>query len=66
MVVKKHINDIRVGDLVLRDGVPTTVCGKHIKRDPLIGRSIFGDCYKCGHEPVLVVTHFGLWRAENE
>ena len=52
----KHISDIKAGDTVEHNGELRTVCNNNIKRDPFMGTSIFGDTYRCGTRPVVVVT----------
>ena len=56
---KVNIKDIRVGNIVFHDGEARTVTGKDLKHCKLFGPSIFGDSYKAGHEPVLLIPHFG-------
>lgn len=51
--IKIHIDLICVGDVIFHDGADRTVCAKDIKHDPFMGRSIFGDCYHCGHKSVM-------------
>jgi len=47
-----HIDNIRVGDTVEHNGVVETVCAKNIKRDRLMGTTLFGDNYRLGTKPV--------------
>jgi len=53
---EKHISTIRHGDLIVHEGVLSTVCDNNIKRDSFMGLSIFGDCYRMGCKPVLKAT----------
>ena len=54
--IKKHIDEVIVGDTILcKDDKIRTLCSKYIKSDSFMGRSIWGDCYKSGHELVTVV-----------
>ena len=47
-----HISEIRPGDCILcNDGEIRTIGAKDIKKS-FIGITIFGDSYKCGHQPV--------------
>ena len=48
-----HINDIRPGDVIERNGKLVTVCGKDITFSTFMGRAIFGDCYALGAKPVM-------------
>lgn len=66
MMTKKHINDLKAGDIILcRDGKHRTLCPKYIGGESFFGRAIFGDNYKSGHELVDVITNFGKYRIEN-
>lgn len=57
-IVKKHIRDIRAGDVVRHDGKDRTVGIKDIKHCDFMGVSLFGDTYNLGHKLVdLVVIH---------
>jgi hypothetical protein len=47
-----HISQINAGDTVLHNGEMKTVSGTDIKEDKFMGKSIFGDSYKLGHELV--------------
>ena len=47
-----HIDNIRVGDVILHNGKEMTVCAKDITRDQFMGTSLFGDCYMSGYKPV--------------
>jgi len=47
-----HISQIRVGDIIERDGKETTVCKHNIKQDKFWGTSLFGDSYNAGHKLV--------------
>jgi len=67
MMTKKHINDLKVGDVILcKDGRHRTLTKNWIKEDSFWGRSIWGDTYKSGHELVDVITNFGKYRTEME
>lgn len=46
--VNSAIMDIRPGDTVMHNGEMRTVCRNNIKRDPLLGVTLFGDCYNMG------------------
>lgn len=50
----KNIRDIRAGDIVVRDNIPTTVCNRDIKRDEFMGITLFGDTYNLGYKPVTI------------
>ena len=54
-IVPTLINDIRVGDVILHNGVERTVNAEYIKRDPFWGTTLFGDSYWGGHKPVMKV-----------
>lgn len=51
-VVEVHIRFIKAGDTVLHDGKLQTVSSNNMSFDQLMGRAIFGDCYKSGHQLV--------------
>jgi hypothetical protein len=51
-VVLTHINNIEVGDTVEIDGELKTVGKDDIKSDSFLGRTLFGDCFSLGYEPV--------------
>ena len=51
-IVKTHIFDIQPGDTILFHGNLKTVGKANIKRDPFIGRTIFGDSYMGGRNLV--------------
>jgi len=53
---KRHISRIRSGDTIFHKGKDRTVCKKDIKYDDFMGISIFGDCYRLGTIPVLLIT----------
>ena len=53
---KRHISRIRTGDAILHNNKPMTVCRDDIKRSDFMGISIFGDCYRLGTLPVLLIT----------
>ena len=48
MTIKKvHVSQIKRGDIILLEGVETTVCSKDITAG-FHGTSIFGDSYRSG------------------
>lgn len=47
-----HITQVRVGDVVFFDGKDRTVGAKDLKRDPLMGITLWGDSYNLGYLPV--------------
>ena len=53
-IQKTHIDLIRPGDTVVIDGQLRTVCASNLKRNSFFGRTLFGDNYKGGREPVLL------------
>ncbi|EON1607173.1 hypothetical protein ACLN7E_004591 [Escherichia coli] len=53
-IEKRHINDIKPGDTVLRDGELWTVTSRDIKHDSFMGRTLFGDSYNLGYNLVTV------------
>lgn len=55
-IEKRHINDIKPGDTVLRGGELWTVTQRDIKHDSFMGRTLFGDSYNLGHELVSVAV----------
>ncbi len=57
-IVDTHINNIIVGDTIMRDNQLLTVCKSNIKYCSFMGVSLFGSNYKCGHEPVKKVIFF--------
>jgi hypothetical protein len=46
-------NDINKGDTVIYKGKVKTVSGTDIKKDNLMGITLFGDSFKLGKEPVI-------------
>lgn len=56
MTTPLHISRVRVGDTVVVQGVPRTVCPADLKLDAFMGISLFGDSYRLGTLPVLVVS----------
>ncbi|EIK2434374.1 hypothetical protein LJZ24_004659 [Escherichia coli] len=55
-IEKRHINDIKPGDTVLRDGELLTVTARDIKHDSFMGRTLFGDSYNLGYNLVTVAV----------
>lgn len=51
---RKNIDQVKAGDVILWDGKDRTVTPKDIKKDSFIGKTIFGDNWKGGHDPVYV------------
>jgi hypothetical protein len=51
-----HIDQIRVGDTVIIDGVLRTVCGRALHRDRCMGTTLWGDSYCLGTVPVAKVV----------
>lgn len=58
-IEKRHINDIKPGDTVLRGGELLTVTSRDIKHDAFMGRTLFGDSYNLGYNPVTVAVFNG-------
>lgn len=58
-IEKRHINDIKPGDTVLRGGELWTVTGRDIKHDAFMGRTLFGDSYNLGCNLVTVAIFNG-------
>lgn len=56
-IIEKHIDDIRVGDVVVHNGRERTLCSKDISRDALMGRKIMGDSYRSGTILVKVANY---------
>lgn len=52
----RHINDIKPGDTVLRDGELLTVTARDINDDCFMGRTLFGDSYNLGYTLVSVAV----------
>lgn len=52
-----RVSDLVPGDTVLIDGVERTICAKDLGRDPLLGRTLWGDSYKSGHKPIIRITY---------
>lgn len=50
-----HIDLIRPGDTVIHDGKQRTVTQTIIGGDSFIGRTLWGDSYRLGTQPVTVV-----------
>jgi len=57
-IIKAHISQIRPGDTVLQNEELKTVGKKDIKKDSLLGVTLFGDSYHAGHKPVLKAEIF--------
>lgn len=55
-IEQRHINDIKPGDTVLRDGELLTVTAKDINDSCFMGRTLFGDSYNLGHLLVTVAV----------
>ena len=53
--VKKHIDDIHVGDIIRWDNDDRTVGKNDIKRGGFHGTTIFGDSFRSGMDPILVL-----------
>jgi hypothetical protein len=51
-IINSDIRDIRPGDTVMIHGVMKTVCMKDIKRDPLLGVTLFGDSFNMGRTQI--------------
>ena len=51
----KHISEVKVGDIVLHNGVERTVGANDIKYDSFMGYTLFGDSYHLGYKKVHVV-----------
>ena len=47
-----HISEIRPGDTVEHNGAICTVCRNNIKTGGFMGRTLFGDSYRLGIDPV--------------
>lgn len=56
-----HISNISAGDIIIRNGLVTTVSGNNIKRNTFMGTTLFGDSYRLGHTPVEKVV---AWKTE--
>lgn len=55
-IVKTHINNIQVGDIIEHNNKHRTVCKNNIGHCSILGRSLFGDSFKSGHTPVKKVV----------
>ncbi len=55
-IEQRHINDIKPGDTVLRDGELLTVTARDINDDCFMGRTLFGDSYNLGYNLVSVAV----------
>lgn len=51
-----HIDDIKIGDTVERNGILKTVGACNIGGDKFIGRTLWGDSYMGGRKSVTRVT----------
>ena len=51
-----HISLVSAGDTVIHNGKLMTISKPDLKRDPLMGVSLFGDSYNLGTKPVTKVT----------
>ena len=51
-LVKTHIDDIDAGDAIMFDGKLRTVSLNNIKQDTLMGKTIFGDSFRLGRQPI--------------
>ena len=61
-IEKVHIDELRPGDTIMWDGVTKTVGPKDLRKDPFYGRTVFGDSFRGGHDPVERVTFPPLTR----
>lgn len=67
-IVDTNVAYIRAGMTVMLDGKMVTVSDTDIKRDLLLGTTLFGDSYKSGTVPVKRVLIFratpkgGFWQ----
>ncbi|HCO7140495.1 TPA: hypothetical protein OB549_002293 [Escherichia coli] len=55
-IEKRHINNIKNGDTVLRGGELWTVTARDIREDAFMGRTLFGDSYNLGYKLVTVAV----------
>lgn len=55
VLVDTHIDYIKAGDTVFYEGKMKTVCQKNIKMCSFMGKTLFGDSYCSGREPVKLV-----------
>lgn len=51
-----HISDIGPGATVLHAGELRTISKSSIGGDSFVGRTIFGDSYRGGFDPVIIAT----------
>lgn len=51
VIVETHISEIRAGDTVMHHGEIKTVGNNNMRRG-FMGRTLFGDSYQLGTEPV--------------
>jgi hypothetical protein len=54
-VIKKHISAVSVGDVIKHQNEFKTVCASDIKHCKFVGRTIFGDSWRLGYQPVEVL-----------
>jgi len=54
-----HISSIRQGDTVMRNGEMKTVSGTDLRSCSFMGKSLFGDSYMHGSQPVVRVVRLG-------
>lgn len=52
-IVETHVTDITHGDIIVENGELVTVGREYIKNDPFFGRTIRGNSYNGGRNPVL-------------
>lgn len=52
-IVETHISDIHHGDVIVDNGELVTLSRDYIKSDPFLGRTIRGNSYNGGRNPVL-------------
>ena len=56
-VEKVHISQIKSGDVILHEGILSTITNTNIKYCSFMGISIFGDTYNLGYKSVIKI-HF--------
>lgn len=56
-IIQKHIDNVRVGDIVIHNGVEKTVGTEDLKSSSFMGKTLFGDSYKLGRESVTIIQY---------
>ena len=51
-IERVHISRVIIGDVVIHNGISSTVCKKDLDNTPFMGPTLFGDSYRLGRDLV--------------